>query len=296
MTIDEEFQKLIPPLTDDEYRQLEENCIKEGIREAILVWDRGDDLVIVDGHNRYKIAREHNLKWSHKVMNFDSREDAIVWICDNQLGRRNLPTPDRVILADKKRKALATIAKKNIGGDKKSDTYKSLQRNLGNGSESRRERTTDYKIAKIAGVSEDTVRKVRKIEAEATPQVKQAVRDGKLSINQAYNSTFPKVLDPVREAKERHEAFQEKAKEDVVDFKDAMLDKYDQNIISHGFVRDLYRMGTAVKLFGLSHKKEEIEEQIAKLSEETIKNIIINIQDAIDELERTKKLLERRPK
>ena len=36
VTIDEEFQKLIPPLTDDEYRQLEENCIKEGIREAIL--------------------------------------------------------------------------------------------------------------------------------------------------------------------------------------------------------------------------------------------------------------------
>lgn len=100
----------------------------------------------------------------------------------------------------------------------------------------------------------------------------------------------------MKEAKERHEAFQEKAKEDVVDFKDAMLDKYDQNIISHGFVRDLYRMGTAVKLFGLSHKKEEIEEQIAKLSEETIKNIIINIQASIDELERTKKLLERRGK
>ena len=145
-------------------------------------------------------------------------------------------------------------------------------------------------------MSRDTVRKVAKIEAEATPQVKEAVRQGKLSINQAYNTTFPKVLDPVKEAKERHEAFQEKAKEDVVDFKDAMLDKYDQNIISHGFVRDLYRMGTAVKLFGLSHKKEEIEEQIAKLSEETIKNIIINIQASIDELERTKKLLERRGK
>lgn len=79
MTIDEEFQKLIPPLTDDEYRQLEENCIKEGIREAILVWDRGDDLVIVDGHNRYKIAREHNLKWNHKVMSFESREAVKEW-------------------------------------------------------------------------------------------------------------------------------------------------------------------------------------------------------------------------
>lgn len=297
MTIDEEFQKLIPPLTDDEYRQLEENCIKEGIREAILVWDRGDDLVIVDGHNRYKIAREHNLKWNHKVMHFESREDAIAWICDNQLGRRNLPTADKVILADKKHEALAAIAKRKQMAGKSDPDKKSCQgMSAKEKNKIDRQNKTDYKIAKIAGVSEDTVRKVRKIEAEATPQVKEAVRQGKLSINQAYNSTFPKVLDPVKEAKERHEAFQEKAKEDVVDFKDAMLDKYDQNIISHGFVRDLYRMGTAVKLFGLSHKKEEIEEQIAKLSEETIKNIIINIQASIDELERTKKLLERRGK
>lgn len=286
MTIDEEFQKLIPPLTDDEYRQLEENCIKEGIREAILVWDRGDDLVIVDGHNRYKIAREHNLKWNHKVMNFESREAVKEWIIKNQFGRRNLTPYDRSLLALKLKPLIAEKAKEKqieAGGAVRQKSDKAVI-------------DTKKELAKVAGVSHDTIHKVEKIEAEATPQVKQAVREGKLSINQAYNSTFPKVLDPVREAKERHEAFQEKAKEDVVDFKDAMLDKYDQNIISHGFVRDLYRMGTAVKLFGLSHKKEEIEEQIAKLSEETIKNIIINIQDAIDELERTKKLLERRPK
>lgn len=284
MTIDEEFQKLIPPLTDDEYRQLEENCIKEGIREAILVWDRGDDLVIVDGHNRYKIAREHNLKWNHKVMNFESREAVKEWIIKNQFGRRNLTPYDRSLLALKLKPLIAEKAKKNLHQGKEP-----LQKSVN-------PVNTQKELAKVAGVSHDTIHKVEKIEAEATPQVKQAVRDGKLSINQAYNSTFPKVLDPVREAKERHEAFQEKAKEDVVNFKEAMLDKYDQNIISHGFVRDLYRMGTAVKVFGLSHKKEEIEQQIAKLSEETIKNIIINIQDAIDELERTKKLLERRGK
>lgn len=284
MTIDEEFQKLIPPLTDDEYRQLEENCIKEGIREAILVWDRGDDLVIVDGHNRYKIAREHNLKWNHKVMNFESREAVKEWIIKNQFGRRNLTPYDRSLLALKLKPLITEKAKERQGT--RTDRGNIVQKSA---------RSRD-ELAKVAGVSHDTIHKVEKIEAEATPQVKEAVRQGKLSINQAYNSTFPKVLDPVREAKERHEAFQEKAKEDVVNFKEAMLDKYDQNIISHGFVRDLYRMGTAVKVFGLSHKKEEIEQQIAKLSEETIKNIIINIQDAIDELERTKKLLERRGK
>ena len=32
LKIDPEFQNQIPPLTDDEYRQLEENILKEGNR------------------------------------------------------------------------------------------------------------------------------------------------------------------------------------------------------------------------------------------------------------------------
>ena len=205
MTIDEEFQKLIPPLTDDEYKQLEENCIKEGIRESILVWDRGDDLVIVDGHNRYKIAREHSLKWNHKVLNFESREDAMLWMIDNQLGKRNLDKYDAVILHDKKQGILSRLAKRKQGErtDLKDIPKKSWESSKDE-RKARREKETDYKIAKAAGVSEDTVRRVRKIEAEATPQVKEAVRKGELSINQAYNSTFPKVLDPVKEAKKMH--------------------------------------------------------------------------------------------
>lgn len=295
MTIDEEFQKLIPPLTDDEYRQLEENCIKEGIREAILVWDRGDDLVIVDGHNRYKIAREHNLKWNHKVMNFESREDAIAWICDNQLGRRNLPTADKVILADRKHEALAAIAKRKQMMGKSDPDKKSCQgMSAKEKNKIDRQNKTDYKIAKIAGVSEDTVRKVRKIEAEATPQVKEAVRQGKLSINQAYNSTFPKVLDPVREAKERHEAFQEKAKEDVVDFKEAMLDKYDQNIIYHDFVRNLYKPLTAVNGFGLLYRTKDMEKMIEKIPDDLAENLVFKINHCIKILELVRTTIERR--
>lgn len=292
--IDEEFQNLIPPLTDDEFNQLEENCIKEGIRDSLVVWTAPSGAqFLIDGHNRYKIAQSHNLEYQIKEMEFSNRAEVKIWILENQLGRRNV---DKWVKFDLS-KVLEPL--------KKAEAKKRQAEYYGNrydkdrlpqkSAEVKKSDTRD-EMAKLVGVSHDTYHKMKVIDEKATPQVKEAVRQGKISTNQAYNTTFPKVLDPVREAKERHEAFQEKAKEDVVDFKDAMLDKYDQNIISHGFVRDLYRMGTAVKLFGLSHKKEEIEEQIAKLSEETIKNIIINIQTSIDELERTKKLLERRAK
>lgn len=283
MTIDEEFQKLIPPLTDDEYRQLEENCIKEGIREAILVWDRGDDLVIVDGHNRYQIARKNGLKWHYKEMHFESREAVKEWIILNQFGRRNLSAYDRSILALKLKPVIAEKAKEKqieAGGAVRQKSDKAVI-------------DTKKELAKVAGVSHDTIHKVEKIEAEATPQVKEAVRQGKLSINQAYNSTFPKVLDPVREAKEEHEEFREKAKDGVVDFADVKKDEINQRIIYHDFVRNLYKPLTAVNGFGLLYQTKDIEQMGAKMPQELKENILFKLEHCIRILESVKATIER---
>ena len=56
LQINPEFENMIPDLTDDELSQLEENILVEGrIVNPIVVWNG----VIVDGHNRYKIAQKH---------------------------------------------------------------------------------------------------------------------------------------------------------------------------------------------------------------------------------------------
>ena len=50
LKIDPEFQSQIPPLTDDEFKQLEENILKEGkLLSPLIVWNN----TLVDGHNRY---------------------------------------------------------------------------------------------------------------------------------------------------------------------------------------------------------------------------------------------------
>ena len=41
-------------------------------------------------------------------------------------------------------------------------------------------------MAKLAGVSHDTIAKVETIEEQATPEIKEALREGELSINAAY--------------------------------------------------------------------------------------------------------------
>jgi hypothetical protein len=38
LTIDPEFQTLIPPLQEEELAQLEANLLEEGCREALVVW------------------------------------------------------------------------------------------------------------------------------------------------------------------------------------------------------------------------------------------------------------------
>ena len=85
LKIDPEFEKVIPPLTKDEYHQLEENILDDGrIMMPIAVW--GD--IIVDGHNRYRIACEYgDIPFSTTQLDFANRYEAIAWICKNQLGR-----------------------------------------------------------------------------------------------------------------------------------------------------------------------------------------------------------------
>ena len=94
LKIDQEFKGLIPPLTEEEFKQLEQNCIKDGILESIKTWGG----VIVDGHNRHEIANKNGLDFAVTELNFENRTDAIEWIILHQLGRRNLTEEQKAYL------------------------------------------------------------------------------------------------------------------------------------------------------------------------------------------------------
>ena len=124
LKIDPEFQSQIPPLTDDEFKQLEENILKEGkLLSPLIVWNN----TLVDGHNRYTILQKHpEICFSTMPLRFANREEALAWICKNQLGRRNLsPEQKRYLLgkqyeAEKKAAKIFrgnqyTLAKKSVG-------------------------------------------------------------------------------------------------------------------------------------------------------------------------------------
>ena len=98
LTIDPEFKQLIPPLIQTERQQLEDNIKRDGCREPIALWGN----IIIDGHNRYEICREYNLPYDTIQVELQSREEAIAWICANQLGKRNISDESRRYLIGKR--------------------------------------------------------------------------------------------------------------------------------------------------------------------------------------------------
>ena len=113
LSVDPEFQSKIPPLTAEERSQLEANILEEGrLLNPLIVW-KG---IIVDGHNRFEILKEHpEIEYTVLEKEFAGREEAIVWICKNQLGRRNLTPEQRRYLVGKQYEA----EKRAHGGSRK---------------------------------------------------------------------------------------------------------------------------------------------------------------------------------
>lgn len=100
LKINPEFEHLIPPLIDDEFDVLEANILSEGeIYTPIFVWNG----YIIDGHHRYKILIKHdNIKFRIIEKEFENKYEAMSWMCNNQLGRRNLTPENRKYLVGKK--------------------------------------------------------------------------------------------------------------------------------------------------------------------------------------------------
>ncbi|MCR5636238.1 MAG: hypothetical protein K6F76_03540 [Clostridiales bacterium] len=103
LRIDPEFERIIPPLTADEFQLLKENILAEGkVRDALITWNG----IILDGHNRYRIVCEYpEIPFATEERNFADREEAIWWMCKNQLGRRNLTEYQRRALIGRRYKA-----------------------------------------------------------------------------------------------------------------------------------------------------------------------------------------------
>ncbi len=183
VVVDDEFCSLCPPLSDEEREQLLANVMRDGFRDPLVAWSEGR--LLLDGHNRRDIwervfsAEEGGPEPAVRELALESRDRAKEWILRNQFGRRNLNPMQRAELALKLEPLIAARAKQKQREHGGTAPGQSLRQNS-------EEVSTKKELAKVAGVSHDTLSRAKAILENADPETVASVRSGKKSINEAY--------------------------------------------------------------------------------------------------------------
>jgi hypothetical protein len=113
---------------------------------------------VVDGHNRYDIATRHGLSFQITEKEFDTREDVVNWIINNQLGRRNLTEQQKMYLRGKRYEN----EKKKITDNLKVGSNSPIGQNDHSGEKTKfdyPQNTTARKIADEYGVGPSTIQR-----------------------------------------------------------------------------------------------------------------------------------------
>jgi ParB family chromosome partitioning protein len=137
--------------------------------------------ILIDGHNRHAICTKHDLPFETVEMEFDGRNEAEIWIIDNQTGRRNLENIDKVPLLERKREIVAKAA---------DDRHRVLSGTRSGPGQAvvnlppPADKTRDTLAAEI-GVSGKTYDALRTVSTEGTEELKQAVRDKRVGASTA---------------------------------------------------------------------------------------------------------------
>ena len=191
LKIDAEFKNLIRPLHKEEYSLLELNIVADGCRDPIIIWNN----TIVDGHNRYEICNRLHIPYAIRETEFESREAAVVWICSNQLGRRNITDETRKFLIGRQYEAEKHIgSQKNTHGHNQYTKSHNNKRAGGTDDSASRDqkedsRRTALRLGQEYHISSGTVQKYAKysqalgIIAEKSPELIPQILSGSYKIS-----------------------------------------------------------------------------------------------------------------
>ena len=160
------------PIRETTLNEIVEDMKKNGYDYAhpITIW-AGHKVTVVDGHSRLKAALQVGMsKVPIMLRNFADEEEALQYAIHSQSGRRNLTDAELL-------NCISLIDTKYSRGG----SSKTAREVFGNSAQ---------KTADILGISKTKVEKLRTVNDHASSQIKDAVLNGELSVNKAYNETM----------------------------------------------------------------------------------------------------------
>ncbi len=191
LTVCTELSQLLPPLQELEREGLESDILLNGCISPLITW--GD--VLVDGHHRYAICHEHGIPFQTKQIQFESMSDARKWAFEHQRDRRNVSS---YVLAE-----LALEFESQFADEAKSNqrlSQGSGKKGLLNSANLNGTIDTRMELAKLAGVSPDTIAKSKVIAQKASSEVKDKLRRGDATINSVFTDIRRREKEQEREA------------------------------------------------------------------------------------------------
>ncbi len=185
LIIDPEFRDLIPPLTEEEYKGLEESLLTIGFDRTmpIIVW-KGRS-IIVDGHNRYGICQKHNIEFVTVEREFESRHEVMKWMLDIQLNRRSPNKKKRTYVIGRR----YLVEKLALGDTSRFNSPVHQNDALG-----KKDRTSKI-IGDKVGLGSATVERA----AEFTSAVDRIVQVTGIKVNDLLDDTIQGTMDEIRD-------------------------------------------------------------------------------------------------
>lgn len=203
LKIDPELRDLLPPMTDEEFKQLEKNILENGFDKnfPVMEWNG----FIADGHNRYSICKKHNIEPVIGTLAYDTKEEVMGWMLDIQLGRRNLSPIQRIAITEKYRPIYEKQAKENQGT--RNDLRNNFPQNFGESERKKlsKDREVNSKLAKVANVNPETYRQAKRVLDSNNEELKQRVLSGETAISAGYKELLGKNVKSKENVKsEKH--------------------------------------------------------------------------------------------
>ncbi|MBI5247880.1 MAG: hypothetical protein HY912_00160 [Desulfomonile tiedjei] len=170
---DELLAKIEQDMRDDRY----------DITQPVILatWKGQNEPVCIDGHTQLKAAKNSGIEevpvWLHE---FDTEEEALEKAIKLQLNRRNM-TDGEILMC------METLDKrKQRGGDRRSEAAQSKVQHWPIENE---QSSSAQETGNLLGISERKVKQTRTVMDHADEVTKESVKQGDLSINQAYQKT-----------------------------------------------------------------------------------------------------------
>lgn len=180
-----EMEQLLPPLSAEQFSSLERDILESGCYAPIIV---NEELVIVDGHNRFRICEKHDLPFRMLVFSFADLLEAKQWALETQRGRRNLSLWELGQIALKLKPELETAAKARQG--RRTDLSV-------NSPKSHTPFDTRKEMAQAVGIGEQTMGRIARLSEEAPQALKDALERKEVSVNRGW-----KILKAVQQLPE----------------------------------------------------------------------------------------------